>query len=145
MLRVFCSRYMTDWDKYLLQAVGAYNSKQHSTTGISPFMMLTGRERAIPLKFSYPENEGQKTSPQAYVKEAIKRQQELSVLCRRITAQARKRQRRKYDEKTLQSKRNHMQWENMSGFSRMSYLKRIKEVIEEMERTVHGNRGAPAG
>ena len=40
MLRVFCSRYMSDWDKYL---------PQHSTTGISPFMMLTGREKTMPL------------------------------------------------------------------------------------------------
>ena len=51
MLRVYCSRYLTDWDKYLPQVVGAYNSTQHSTTGITPFMMLTGRERAMPLTF----------------------------------------------------------------------------------------------
>ena len=51
MRRVFCSRYMTDWDKYLPQVVGACNSTQHSTTGISPFMMLTGRERAMPVMF----------------------------------------------------------------------------------------------
>ena len=54
MLRVYCSRYMTDWDKYLPQVVGAYNSTQHSTTGISPFMMLTSRERTMPLTFFYP-------------------------------------------------------------------------------------------
>ena len=43
MLRLYCSRYMTDCDNYLPQVVGAYNSTQHSKTGISPFMMLTAR------------------------------------------------------------------------------------------------------
>ena len=106
MLRVYCSRYMTDWDKYLPQVVGAYNSTQHSTTGISPFMMLTGRERerAMPLTFFYPEYEGKRTSPQAYLKEAIRRQQEINELCRRNTAQAQMRQRKKYDERILQAK-----------------------------------------
>ena len=42
--------------------------------------------------------------PQVYVKEAIKRQQELNELCRRNTAQAQMRQRKKYDEKILQAK-----------------------------------------
>ena len=104
MLRVYCSRYMTDWDKYLPQVVGAYNSTQHSTTGISPFMMLTGKERAMPLTFFYPEYEGKRTSPQAYVKEASRRQQKINELCRRNTAQAQMRQRKKYDEKILQAK-----------------------------------------
>ena len=74
VLRVYCSRYMTDWDKYLPQVVEAYNSTQHSTTGISSFMMLTGKERAMPQTLFYPEYEGKKTSPQAYVKEATRRQ-----------------------------------------------------------------------
>ena len=97
-------RYMTDLDKYLPQVVGAYNSTQHSTTGISPFMMLTGREKAMPLTFFYPEYEGKKTSPRAYVKEAVKTQQELNELCRRNTAQAQMRQRKKYDENIRQAK-----------------------------------------
>ena len=59
-LRVYCSRYKTDWDKYLPQVVGAYNSTQHSRTVISPFMMLTGGERAMPLAFFYPEYEGKR-------------------------------------------------------------------------------------
>ena len=104
MLRVYCSRCMTDWDKNLPQVVGAYNSTQHSTTGISPFMMLTGRERAMPLTFFYPEYEGKKTPPQAYVEGAVRRHQALNALCRRNTAQTQMRQRKKYDEKILQAK-----------------------------------------
>ena len=45
-----------------------------------------------------------KTSPQAYVKESVKRQQKLNELCRRNTAQAQMRQRKKYAEKILQAK-----------------------------------------
>ena len=45
MLRVDCSRYMTDWDRYLPQVMGVYNRTQTSTTGISPHMMLTGHEK----------------------------------------------------------------------------------------------------
>ena len=99
ILRVFCSRYMLDWDKCLPQVVGAYNSTQHSTSG-----MLTGRERAMPLTLFYPEYEGRKRSPQTYVKEAVKRQQELNKLCRRNTALAQMRQRKKNDEKIVQAK-----------------------------------------
>ena len=52
MLRVYWSRYMTDWDRYLPQVMGAYNSTQHSTTGVSPHMMLAGHEKSLPLTFS---------------------------------------------------------------------------------------------
>ena len=52
MLRVYCSRYMDDWDRHLPQVMGAYNSTEHSTTRISPNMMLTGHEKALPLTFS---------------------------------------------------------------------------------------------
>ena len=60
MLRVYCSRYMTDWDRYLPQVMGTYNSTQHSTTGVSPHMMLTGHEKNLPLNFFYPDYERKK-------------------------------------------------------------------------------------
>ena len=63
MLRVYCSRYMTDWDRYLPQVMGAYNSTQHSINGVSPHMMLNGHKKCLPLTFFYPEFEGKKTSP----------------------------------------------------------------------------------
>ena len=67
-------------------------------------MILTARERAMPLTFFYPEYVGKKTSPQAYVEEAVKRQQELSELCRKNTARAQMRQRKNHDEKKTSGK-----------------------------------------
>ena len=82
-----CSRYMTDWDRYFPQVIGAYNSTQHSITGVSPHMMLSGHEKSLTLNFFYSEYEGKKTSPQVYVRNVIRRQQELNDLCRRNTQQ----------------------------------------------------------
>ena len=104
MLRVYCSRCMTDWDRYLPQVMGAYNSTQLSTTGVSPHMMLTGHKKSLPLTCFYPEYEGKNTSPQVYVRDVIRRQQELNDLCRRNTQQAQARQRKKFDKKAAGAK-----------------------------------------
>ena len=65
---------MDDWDKHLPQVMSAYNSTEHSTTGISPHMMLTGHEKALPLTFFYPDYEEKRTAPQTYVRDVIRRQ-----------------------------------------------------------------------
>ena len=77
---------------------------QHYTTGVSPHMMLTGHEKSLPLTVFYPEYEGKKTSPQVYVRDVIRRQQELNDLCRRNTQQAQARQRKKFDKKAAGAK-----------------------------------------
>ena len=77
ILRVYCSRYMDDWERHLPQVMGAYNSTEHSTTEISPHMMLTGHQKALLLTFFYREFEGKKTASQTYVRDVIRRQQEL--------------------------------------------------------------------
>ena len=79
---------MDDWVKNLPQVMGAYNGTEHSTTGTSPHMMLTSHEKALPLTFFYPEYEGKKAALQTYVRDVIRRQQELKHLCRRNTQQA---------------------------------------------------------
>ena len=104
MLRFYCSRYMDDWDRHLPQVMGAYNSTEHSTTGISPHMMLTGNEKALSLTFFYPECEGKKTAPQTYVRGVIRRQQDLNEPCRRNTQQAQTRQKRRFDKRTAAAK-----------------------------------------
>ena len=67
-------------------------------------MMLTGHKRSLPLTFFYPEYEGKKTSPQVYVRDVIRRQQELNDLCRRNTQQAQAMQRKRFDKKAAGAK-----------------------------------------
>ncbi len=98
MLRVFCSRHMADWEKFLPQVVGAYNSTRHATTGVSPYMLLTGHERSMPVIYFYPQFSTEKLSPFQYVKRTIERQQKLNELVRANTQQAQLRQKRNFDK-----------------------------------------------
>ena len=95
---------MTDWDRYLPQVMGVYNSTQHSTTEFNLHMMLTGHEKALPLAFFYPEYEGKKPSPQVYVGDVIRRQHELNYLCRSNTQQVQARQRKRFYKKAAGAK-----------------------------------------
>ena len=104
MLGVYCSRYMTDWDRYLPQVIEAYKSTQHSTTGVSPHMMLTRHEKSLPLTFFYPEYEVRTTSRQVCVRDMNRRQRELNELCRRNTQQAQAKQRKRFDKKEAGAK-----------------------------------------
>ena len=98
LLRVFCSRRMRDWDQYLDEVMGAYNSTRHATTGFSPYMLTRGMQKAIPLTFLYPEFATQSfESHEAYVEHVLARQQEIHDLVRRNTHQAQQRQKLKYD------------------------------------------------
>ena len=130
MLRVYCSRYMTDWDRYLQQVMGAFYITQPSTTGVSPQMMLTGHEKSLPLTLFYPEYEGKKTSPQVYVRHVIRRQPELNDLCRRNTQQAQARQRKRFDEKAAGAK---------------AYSLGTKKALKKVEGSLHDYGGAPGG
>ena len=133
MLRVYCSRYMDDWDKHLPQVMGAYNSAEHSITGISPHMMLTGHEKALPLTFFYPEYEGKRTAPQTYVRDVIRRQQNLNDYCRRNTQEAQIRQKRRFDKRTADAK----------AYSVGDYVWVFQEVVppKETKKLLKKSRG----
>ena len=135
MLRVYCSRYMTNWDRYL-------PGTQHSITGVSPHMMLTGHEKSLPLTFFYPEYEGKKTSPQVYVRDLIRRQQELNDLCRRNTQQTQARQRKKFDTKAAGAKAYSM-GDYVWVFQNVIPPKGTKKLLNE--GTLHDYRSAPGG
>ena len=137
---------MADLDRYLPQVmgVGAYNSTRHSTTGFSAHMMLTKHEKSLPLIFFYPEYEGKKTSPQVYVRDVIRLQQELNVMCRRNTQQALARQRKRFDKKAAGAKAYSV-GDYVWVFQNVIPPKGAKKKPEEVERTLHDNGSAPGG
>ena len=66
---------MRDWDQYLDEVKGAYNSTRHGTTGFSPYMLTRGIEKSIPLTFLYSEFPPQSfESHEAYVDHVLARQ-----------------------------------------------------------------------
>ena len=87
---------MDDWDRHLTELM---DRTEHSTTGISPHMLLTGHEKTLLLTFFYPEYQGKKTASQMYIRDVIWSQPELNDLCRRNTQQAQIRQKRRFDKK----------------------------------------------
>ena len=77
------------------------------------------------------------------MKEAVKRQRELNELCRRNTAQAQMRQRKKYDEKNTGSE-TICSGQIRLGLPECYTYQRDKENTYEMERTVHDKGSTPA-
>ena len=133
---------MDDWDRHLPQVMGAYNSTEHSTTGISPHMMLPGHEKAFPLTFFYTEYEGKGTTPQTYVCDVIRRQQDLNDLCRRDTQQAQIRQKRRFDKMTADAKAYSV-GDYVWVFQEVFHQKELKKLFKKMARHISDNRNAP--
>ena len=88
-------------------------------------VMLTGRERERERESNAPDilltGTRSEKDVASGIREGSGQEQELNELCRRNTAQAQMRQRKKYNEKYF--RRNRMLWDNTYGCSRISYLK----------------------
>ena len=133
---------MDDWDKHLLQVMGAYNSTEHSTTGKKQHMMLTCNEKALPLTFFYPEYDGKRTASQMYVRDVIRRQQDLNDLCMRNTLQAQIEQKRIFDSKNCRCK-SLLSWWLRLGVPGRSSTKKNSKIIKKRARLISDNRSAP--
>ena len=69
MLRVYCSTYVTDWDKYLRQVLGAYNNRNQSLHDVdgqgksdAPDNLLPGVRREKDVASSSCERSDQETA-----------------------------------------------------------------------------------
>ena len=95
MLRVYCSRYMDDWDQALAASDGCI--QQHGAFhhgNKSAYDADGSRKKHSRLRSSTLNMKGKRTAPQTYVRDVIRRQQDLNDLCRRNTQQAQIRQKK---------------------------------------------------
>ena len=53
MLSAFVNENHRDWDDQLPFVMMAYRSSEHETTGVTPNLMMLGRETTIPLDLAY--------------------------------------------------------------------------------------------
>ena len=73
MLRVMMSRDETEWGRYLPAATLAYNTKVHSSTGLTPYFAMFGRECRLPIDLIVPSPEDKNTSIGEHVRATLAR------------------------------------------------------------------------
>ena len=104
MLSKFCGERCDDWDDHLPYLLCAYRATISESTGMSPNLMMLGREATLPIDLMFPSNAPFptyrcRTEYVEWVKQSIQNNFELARVNLRAAAQ---RQKRYYDERTKQ-------------------------------------------
>ena len=100
MVGVFVNEHHSDWDELLPYLTMAYRSTEHETTGMSPNLLMLGRETTTPLDLAFEMPPAIKTIPRnQWVWELQERLESAYRLVREQTGKAMYRQKRYHDRK----------------------------------------------
>ena len=91
----------SDWDEQLPFVMSAYRSSVHSTTGVTPNMMMLGRETMAPLSLLYPVGEGVGEGAEGYVAKLQRQMAKAHEHAREEIKTAVSRQTRNYDKRAV--------------------------------------------
>ena len=72
MMRTLMEREDLEWDRVLPTCVFAYNTKVHSSTGLTPFFMNFGREARLPIDLILPSPDDERREHHDFVKETLR-------------------------------------------------------------------------
>ena len=89
-----------DWDKHIHQLQLAYNTSVHTSTGLTPYFIMHGREARTPASLTCPVMAPSFDSPQEYVTDVYSRLRKAFQHARQKTDQAQRRQKKDYDAST---------------------------------------------
>ena len=96
----FVSEHRVDWDDWLDQAVFAYNTSVHESTGISPYEMVFGRSARMPIEVELGVPLRSPSSQSDYSQSLRKALHHSNQLAQRNLDVARSRQATQYNNKS---------------------------------------------
>jgi transposase InsO family protein len=100
MLRVACSRYQNDWPEHVRKAIFAYNCSRHESTGLTPNVLMLGRNVCTPIWWMFPHfDEDQEIGASAFARKYILNMGKFMELARANLRASQERQRRNHDKK----------------------------------------------
>ena len=73
MIRVFSDLDDPEWVRYLPCATLSYNTKQHSSTGVTPFSGMFGRECQLPIDLIIPTPDDKGRDKNVHVMDTLNR------------------------------------------------------------------------
>jgi len=79
-LRAYCNSHCNDWDDFLPGLELAFNSKVHTSTGVSPFYLVYGLEPRLPVDCVLDEVRTALTASGADVPAAVERAERMKAL-----------------------------------------------------------------
>ena len=100
MLSTLVSDNQRDWDELIPYVMMAYRSSEHETTGVSPNLLMLGRETSTPLDIVYEMPPSIKSIPtNQWVWELRERLESAHTMVRQFTGESIRRQKRYHDQK----------------------------------------------
>ena len=100
ILSSFVSEHSVDWDQWIDQAVFAYNTSVHESTGMSPYEMLFGRPARMPIEVELGVTLRNPSSQSDYSQSLRKALSYSNQLAQRNLALARTKQASNYNNKS---------------------------------------------
>ena len=98
LLRMRVNQDKDDWDEQLPHALLAYRISKQSSTGVTPFKLLYGRDARLPLGIDKKEVKMKPThGPAKYLEDLKKRQGHLREIVRKRLQKAQEQQKQAYD------------------------------------------------
>jgi transposase InsO family protein len=103
MIKAYMKGQQKDWDKHLGCLAGAYRATVHESTGVTPNLLMLGREVRLPaqLMYSAPTNGSEFISYSDYVEKLKERMEHAHELARKNLGKSVKRQKEHYDAKLM--------------------------------------------